>query len=152
MLVIRFLKVGKKNQPAFKIIVGQKGRPPQSGKFIEQVGFYNPLTKEKVLKQDRIKYWLSVGAQPSNTVHNLLVKENIIEGEKIPVHKKLKKKKPKKEKPPEKKESKKEQPEKEKPVEVKSEEEKAEVETKPEAKTLAAVETPADKEEKPKKK
>lgn len=99
MLVIRFLRVGKKNQPVFKIVVTEKGRPPKSGKFVEQVGFYNPLTKEKVLKKERIKYWMSVGAKPSNTVHNLLVKEKILTGEKIPVHKKSKKLKKKAEEP-----------------------------------------------------
>lgn len=92
MLVIRFSRVGKKNQPAFKIVVTEKGRPPKSGKFVEQVGFYNPLTKEKVLNQERVKYWIGVGAQPSPTVFNLLLEEKIIEGKKIPVHKKGKKK------------------------------------------------------------
>lgn len=57
---------------------------------MEEVGFWNPLKKEKVLKQERIKYWISVGAQPSNTIHNLLVSEKIIEGKKIDVHKKPK--------------------------------------------------------------
>jgi small subunit ribosomal protein S16 len=95
MLVIRFLRTGKKNQPSFKIVVVEKTRSSTSGRFAEQVGFYNPLTKEKVLKGGRIKYWLSVGAQPSNTVHNLLVSEKIIEGKKIPKHKEAKKEKEK---------------------------------------------------------
>lgn len=94
MLVIRLLRVGKKNQPAFKIVVVDKRRSSKSGRFLEEVGFYNPLTKEKVLKTDRIKYWLSKGVQPSPTVHNLLVKEKILEGKKKPVHKKAKKKEP----------------------------------------------------------
>ena len=91
MLVIRFLRTGKKNQPNFKIVVTEKRNPPRAGRFVEQVGSYNPLTKEKVLKQDRIKYWISVGAQPSDTVRNLLISEKIIEGKKIDVHKKSKK-------------------------------------------------------------
>ena len=93
MLVIRFFRVGKKNQPSFKIVVTDKRRPPRGGRFVEEVGFWNPLTKEKLLKKERIKYWLSVGAKASDTVHNLLVKENILEDKKIPVHKKTKKKK-----------------------------------------------------------
>lgn len=93
MLVIRFFRVGKKNQPLFKIIVTNKKRSSRAGRFVEEVGFYNPLKKEKVLKQDRIRYWLSVGAKPSNTVYNLLVSEKVIEGKKIPVHKKSKKEK-----------------------------------------------------------
>jgi small subunit ribosomal protein S16 len=97
MLVIRFFRVGKKNQPSFKIVVTDKRNPPRGGKFVEEVGFWNPVTKEKVLRAERIKYWLAVGAQPSESVHNLLVSEKIIEGKKIPVHKKKKEKEEKKE-------------------------------------------------------
>ena len=103
MLVIRFFRVGKKNQPSFKIVVTDKRNPPKGGRFVEEVGFWNPETKEKVLKTERIKYWLSVGAKPSDSVYNLLVSEKIIGGEKIPVHKK------KKEEKEEKKEKKKEE-------------------------------------------
>ncbi len=92
MLVIRLFRTGKKNQPSFKIVVTDKRRPTRAGRFVEEVGFWNPLTKEKVLKQERVKYWLSVGAKPSPTIFNLLVSEKIIEGKKIPVHKKSKKK------------------------------------------------------------
>ena len=91
MLVIRFLRVGKKKQPSYKIVVTDKKNPPRAGRFVEQVGFYNPLTKEKNLKPERVKHWLSVGAKPSDTVYNLLVSEKIIEGKKIPQHKKSKK-------------------------------------------------------------
>ncbi|MDO8435971.1 MAG: 30S ribosomal protein S16 [bacterium] len=90
MLVIRFFRVGKKNQPHFKIVVTEKSKPPRAGRFVEEVGFYNPIKKEKGLKSDRIKYWLSVGAKPSATVYNLLITEKIIEGKKIPKHKKIK--------------------------------------------------------------
>jgi len=105
MLVIRFLRVGKKNQPSFKIVVTDKRESSTTGRSVEEVGFWNPLTKEKVLKSERIKYWLSVGAKPSPTVFNLLVSEKIIEGKKIDVHKKPKEKeeKPLAEKPAEKK-------------------------------------------------
>lgn len=91
MLVIRLFRVGKKNQPSFKIVVTDKKKASRRGRFVEEVGFYNPLTKEKVLRNERIKYWLSVGAKPSDTIHNLLISEKIIEGEKIDVHKKTKK-------------------------------------------------------------
>ena len=91
MLVIRLFRVGKKNQPSFKIVVTDKKSKPRAGRFVEEVGFYNPLTKEKVLKGDRIKYWLSNGAKPSPTINNLLVSEKIVEGKKIPKHKKSKK-------------------------------------------------------------
>jgi len=107
MLVIRFIRTGKRNQPFFRIVVTDKKNPPRGGRFLEVLGFFNPLTKEKGLKKERIKYWLSVGAQTSDRVHNLLVSEKIIEGKKIDVHKKPKKKKEEKEKPtPEKREEK----------------------------------------------
>jgi len=109
MLVIRLFRIGKKNQPSFKIVVTDKRKPTRAGRFVEEVGFWNPRGKEKILKKDRILHWLSVGAKPSPTVHNLLVKEKIIEGKKIPKHKK-----------PEKKEEKK--PEEEKPAQEKKEE------------------------------
>ena len=92
MLVIRLLRTGKKNQPSFKIVVVEKQKSSTSGRYIEEVGFYNPLTKERVLKAERIKYWISVGAQPSETIHNMLISEKIIEGKKIDLHKKSKKK------------------------------------------------------------
>ena len=91
MLVIRFFRVGKKNQPSFKIVIVDKRRATKSGNFIEEVGFYNPLTKEKVLKVERIKYWLSVGVKPSASITNLLISEKILEGKKIPKHGKPKK-------------------------------------------------------------
>ena len=92
MLKIRFLRKGKKRQAFYKIVVTDKRKPPKGGNFKEQVGFYNPLTKEKAIKKDRIEYWLSKGAQLSDTVHNLLVKEGVIKKPKIDVHKKSKKK------------------------------------------------------------
>ena len=96
MLVIRFFRIGKKNQPSFKIVITDKRRPTGAGRFVEEVGFWNPVTKEKVLKTERIKYWLSVGVQPSASIRNLLISEKIIEGKKTPVHKKAKKKEEKK--------------------------------------------------------
>ncbi|MBI2450635.1 MAG: 30S ribosomal protein S16 [Candidatus Nealsonbacteria bacterium] len=91
MLIIRFFRVGKKNQPSFKIVVTDKRRPPRAGRFTEQVGFYNPVTKERNLNKERIQYWVSKGAQPSLTAYNLFVKEGILQGKKIAVHKKSKK-------------------------------------------------------------
>ena len=91
MLVIRLLRIGKKNQPAFKIVVTEKKNPPKGGRFLEEVGTYNPLTKNRTLKTDRMKYWMSVGAKPSDTVFNMLVSEKVVEGKKLPKHGKPKK-------------------------------------------------------------
>ena len=92
MLTIRLQRKGKKNQPFFKIVVTEEKKSSTRGRFVEELGFYNPLTKERKLKGDRAKYWMSVGAQPSDTVYNMLVTDNIIEGKKRPKHKKSKKK------------------------------------------------------------
>lgn len=91
MLAIRLFRTGKINQPAFKIVVTDKTRPARAGRFLEVVGVYNPLNKKRELKADRIKYWMSVGAQPSDTVYNLLISEKIISGKKIPSHNKVEK-------------------------------------------------------------
>ncbi|MEK7103886.1 MAG: 30S ribosomal protein S16 [Patescibacteria group bacterium] len=92
MLSIRLLRTGKKNQPFYRMVVTDKKNPPRGGRFLEIVGFFNPFTKEKQIKADRIKHWISVGAKASDTVHNILVKEKVIDGVKIAVHKKPKKK------------------------------------------------------------
>ena len=87
MLVIRLFRIGRRNQPAFKIVVTDSRRSSTRGRFVEEVGVYNPLSKQRNLKGDRIKYWISQGAQPSPTVHNMLVTDKVIEGKKIAKHK-----------------------------------------------------------------
>lgn len=126
MLCIRFFRIGKKHQPSFKIVVTDKRKPPRGGRFVEEVGFWNPLTKEKSVKAERIKYWISKGAKPSDTVYNLLIKEKVIKGKKIDVHKKKKEGKAKPEDKPEvkakaKPEESKEEPKQEEPVPEKPE-------------------------------
>ena len=88
---MRLFRIGKINQPSFKIVVADKRNSSKGGRFVEQIGFYNPVTKEKVLNKERAKYWLSKGVQPSPTVYNMLLKEGVLEGKKIAVHKKSKK-------------------------------------------------------------
>ena len=70
-------RVGAKNAPVFRIVVAD-GRSPRDGKFIEEVGTYQPLKKGENFKMDleRIKYWLSKGAQPSDTVASFIKKAN----------------------------------------------------------------------------
>jgi small subunit ribosomal protein S16 len=81
MLSIRLSRVGKKNQPLFRLIVVDKHKDPW-GRVVEILGNRNPRTKEMTLNVERVKYWLSKGAEPSHTVANLLVDQKIIEGEK----------------------------------------------------------------------
>ena len=79
--MIRFQRVGRRNDPAFRIMVAEKRSKPRSG-GIEAVGSYHPKTKHTVLKNERILHWLSRGAKPSDTVHNLLVSAGVIRGKK----------------------------------------------------------------------
>jgi small subunit ribosomal protein S16 len=70
--------MGKKKQPIYKIVAADS-RSPRDGKFLEAVGFYNPLTDPHTLelKEDRILYWLNTGAQPTNTVKSLLRQQGL---------------------------------------------------------------------------
>lgn len=76
---LRLRRMGKKKQPIYKIVVAD-ARSPRDGKFLEALGLYNPLTKPHTVdvKEDRILYWLSNGAQPTNTVKSLLREKGII--------------------------------------------------------------------------
>jgi small subunit ribosomal protein S16 len=72
---IRMKRVGTKNTPAFRIVVAD-GRSPRDGKFIEEIGSYQPLKKDNnvLLNLERAQYWLSKGAQPSDTVASFIKK------------------------------------------------------------------------------
>lgn len=78
-------RTGKINQPSFRIIVTEHTESPKTGNFVEKLGTYNPKTKERNLNTERIKYWLSVGAQASGTMHNMLISAGVIEGKKVNV-------------------------------------------------------------------
>ena len=88
MLTIRLTRKGKKNQPFFRLVVTEKKRSSKGGRAIEDLEFVNPLTKKNSINKERALHWIKNGAQPSDTVHNLLVTEKIIEGTKINVSKK----------------------------------------------------------------
>lgn len=79
MVSFKLRRVGRKKQPSYRLIVTEKRRDPW-GTALEIVGTYNPRTEPAtiVLKEDRIKYWLSKGAQPTNTVHNLFVDAKLV--------------------------------------------------------------------------
>jgi small subunit ribosomal protein S16 len=83
MLTIRLTRIGKKKQPSYRFIVSEKARDPW-GKALEILGTYNPLTNPASidLKKDRVQYWLSKGAQTSDTVNNLLIEQGILKGDK----------------------------------------------------------------------
>lgn len=81
MLSIRLSRTGKKKQPYYRIIVIDKQRDPW-GKALEILGSRNPRNKELTLKEERVKYWLEKGAQPSNSVWNILIEAGIVKGDK----------------------------------------------------------------------
>lgn len=90
MLVIRFRRIGKKHQTTYRLTVKER-RSRVQGPPTEDLGWYNPHTKKHELKAERIKYWMSVGAKPSATAHNLLITAGVIEGKKIAKHKQAEK-------------------------------------------------------------
>jgi len=102
MLTIRLSRVGKKKKPTFRVIVSEKTKDTH-GDFLELLGSYNPHTEPSTItvKADRVKHWISKGAQCSDTVHNLLVTANVIEDKKIPQGRAKKKKSKGKEDKPE---------------------------------------------------
>jgi small subunit ribosomal protein S16 len=85
MLKIRLQRTGRKRESTFRIVLTDSKNGPQSGRFKEILGSYNPGTNEKLVKADRITYWIGHGAKTSGTVHNILVGEGVIKGKKINV-------------------------------------------------------------------
>jgi len=75
---IRLARYGAKKRPFYRIVVAD-GRYPRDGRFLENVGTYNPMVEpnEVTLKKERIEYWLGQGAIPSDTVNSLLKKEGL---------------------------------------------------------------------------
>lgn len=91
MLKIRLQRIGRKNDPSFRVVLTDSKNSTKSGRFLEILGTYNPKAGEKKLESEKIKYWISKGAQCSDTMHNFLVADCIVKGKKINV---LPKKKP----------------------------------------------------------
>jgi small subunit ribosomal protein S16 len=77
---IRLKRMGAKKAPFYRVVVADS-RSPRDGKFIEELGYYNPITEPTEIKIDaeKAKKWLDNGAQPSDTVRSLLKKSGIIE-------------------------------------------------------------------------
>ncbi len=76
---LRLRRMGRKKRPFYRVIAADS-RAPRDGKFIEEIGYYNPLTDPATIeiKEDRALYWLGVGAKPTPTVKSLLRKKGII--------------------------------------------------------------------------
>ena len=82
MLTIRLSRVGKKNKPLYRVIISEKHKDLY-GDSLEILGSYNPHTKELKIDAEKTKYWLSKGADMSDTVNNLLIEKKIIAGKKL---------------------------------------------------------------------
>ncbi len=82
MLMIRLQRIGRKNEAHFRVVLTDSKNSTKSGKFQEILGFYNPKSGEVKFDADRVKHWISVGAQPSDTVKNFLIHQKIVEGKK----------------------------------------------------------------------
>jgi len=85
MLVIRLQRVGRRNDPSFRVVLIDSKRSPKSGAFIEILGSYEPKRKKIQLKNEQIMQWIGKGAKLSDTVHNLLVGANLLSAPKINV-------------------------------------------------------------------
>ena len=78
MLKLRLKRTGRKKQPAYRLVV-MENSARRDGRPVEQVGYYNPMTKQSSFEIDKIRKWLSYGAKPTPTVSDLLRKAKIIE-------------------------------------------------------------------------
>ena len=85
MLMIRFQRIGRANDPAFRIAVLEKERAAQANAIVEQLGTYNPRTKALTLDVEAAKAWLNKGAQPTDSIRNLFIAKGVMEGKKVNV-------------------------------------------------------------------
>lgn len=86
MLSIRLQRTGRRNDPTFRVVLTDSKNGPKSGRSLEVLGSYDSRRAEKsAMDADKIKYWISKGAKPSGTMHNLLISKKIIDGKKVNV-------------------------------------------------------------------
>ena len=78
MVKIRLRRMGAKKAPTYRVIVADS-RSPRDGRFIEEIGYFNPRSDELKIDGDKAKTWLKNGAQPTDTVRALLKKSSIID-------------------------------------------------------------------------
>lgn len=83
--MIRFQRIGRTNDPAFRIVLLEKERAAKAGNIVEQLGTYNPRSKALTLDAAKVKEWIAQGAQPTDSIRNLLITKGVIEGKKVNV-------------------------------------------------------------------
>jgi len=82
MLMMRLQRVGRKNDPSYRVVVVDKRTGPKSNKHIDHLGSYNPKLNHVQIDTVKAKDWLTKGVQPSDTLYNILVNLKVIEGKK----------------------------------------------------------------------
>ncbi len=82
MLKIRLQRVGKKNEPSYRLVLIEHASAARSGKAQEVLGFHDFRKDGTIINKDRVEYWLSKGVQASDTAHNLLVSQGVIKAKK----------------------------------------------------------------------
>ena len=80
MLMIRFQRIGRTNDPAFRIVVLEKERAAKAGNIVELLGTYNPRSKALTLNEEHTKGWIKKGAQPTQSAERILRKEGVFKG------------------------------------------------------------------------
>ena len=85
MLKMRLQRIGRKNNPSYRVLVVDSRQGPKSGKFVDSIGSYDPIGDHLLLDGEKAGMWIKKGVQVSPTVHNLLIGQKIIEGKKINV-------------------------------------------------------------------
>lgn len=85
MLRIRLQRVGRKHESSFRVVLTESQNSTKSGRVQEVLGSYDPRFNKPAINAERVKHWIGFGAKPTDTMHNLLVSEKIIEGKKINV-------------------------------------------------------------------
>lgn len=85
MLTIRLQRTGRKHEPTFRVVLTDSRNGPKSGKYLEVLGWYDTRVDNKAdqIDAERVRHWLSKGAQTSVTVHNFLVSRKVMEGKKL---------------------------------------------------------------------
>ncbi len=82
MLKMRLQRIGRKNDPSYRVIVTDSRNAAKRGKNVDLIGSFNPKVGNFQIDGEKAKYWISKGVQVSDTVHNFLVAQKVIEGKK----------------------------------------------------------------------
>ena len=75
---MRLRRMGAKKAPTYRVVIADS-RSPRDGRFIEEIGYFNPKSDELKIDAEKAKKWLATGAQPTDTVKSLLKKSNIVD-------------------------------------------------------------------------